>query len=465
MPAGIVIGLAELLVVSIAWIVSRGSINRAALYLLCLTAPLEVYRSPVAGYNVSLFRVSLLLVLAVLVVLERQRVFAAARVGSVVAYTAFGVLMATSVATLGDNDFLGRRNLAQLVVGVVALAVVVHLARREEPRVVLGALLLGGLLPLLAACYQGLAALWGASPQLPLVGRLHVAEGLEVTREREIFAGTEGIRLKGTFGDPNHFGTFLALLGVIAIGLSVAAMKRRHAVRAAAFAGLALASVAVVAATYSRTAWLAFLSGVAMLAFGVVRASRGGHLGPITPKALAAAACLVLLLLAPLAPRVASRLDPGTPATEKSNETHARTAHVAFESFLDHPIFGIGQSDLGPKLGQGQRASGAHSSYLTFAAELGVLGLLLIALATTAVLRPAARAVRCHGVGSDHWLWAYTLAAAYFAFLVANITYDVWLDDFHWVVAGAIVGMTAAEIKRTSTPTTPREPRPVVAAS
>jgi hypothetical protein len=82
---------------------------------------------------------------------------------------------------------------------------------------------------------------------------------------------------------------------------------------------------------------------------------------------------------------------------------------------------------------------------------------LTIGFAVVAVMLPAVRAARAAEPGTDAWLWMRAILAVYCGFLVANITYDVWLDDFHWVLIGAIVGM-AARLPRTDGRTVTDEP-------
>ena len=273
---------------------------------------------------------------------------------------------------------------AQVAFGVVALAVVAYLAQREPPRVVLAAVLGGALLPLLAATFQGLSNLWGERPSLPFIGDLPAAKGLEVTRADEIFAGTEGVRLKGTFGDPNHFGTYMSLMTVIGVALRRTQWQGGEWRQAIAVGAVCIGAVSVIAASYSRTAWLALAVALGILLALVARAAAARTLGPVTPRRMLVVGLAGVLCLAPLAPRVVDRLYPATATTRDSNSTHAHTSEVALESLRDNPLFGIGQGDLGTKLGQGVRTSGAHSSYLTFGAELGLLGLITLVLAVVA---------------------------------------------------------------------------------
>lgn len=444
MPPVLALALAEIVLVAIALAAGRGNASRSALVLVCLAAPLEVYRTPLAGYNISLFRISVLLAIAVLVATERRRLLAAAREPVVIAYLGLVALMAISLATTSDNPFLGRRVFAQTVVGVVGIAVVASLVRRQQPSFVLCAAVGGAALPLLAASLEGIAPLLGVRSSLPLIDALPAAPGLEGTRAEMSVAGRQ-VRLKSTFGDPNHFGVYLTIALTLAGTLFVTYVVERKREWALTVGGVMVAAGAVLVATYSRSAWLAALVALVLLLSAVLAAARTGTLGSVTPRRIAVAGVVAAIAIAPLSSRIVARLDPS--GNKVSIGVHSQTTDAALASLLDSPIFGIGLSDLGPRLRQGVRTSGAHSSYLTFGAELGLLGLLAIAVTTVLLLASLIQASRRLERGSAEWLCRQGLLAAYVGFLAGNITYDLWLDDFHWLAIGAIVGIVSAEAR------------------
>ena len=151
------------------------------------------------------------------------------------------------------------------------------------------------------------------------------------------------------------------------------------------------------------------------------------------------AICICAVALLPLLPRIGDRLDNARSANRISNESHAQTTRFAYEQFLAHPVAGIGLSDLGPRLAQDQRTSGAHSSYLTVAAELGLPGLVvtlvLLGLVVRALL-PSARGTQ------DDQVARFGLFCAYMGFIIANAFYDLLWDDFHWLFVGVALAAT-----------------------
>ena len=444
MTAVLVIVGIEVVLVAAALIMAAGHLRRACLFLIALTAPLELYRAPALGYNLSLFRLSVALSLVLLLATDMRGIRTAVRNPVVTGYAALAMLMLVSLLLFSENDFLAKRIVAQVSIGTVTVGVIYVLARGERWEGIAAYLLVGAALPFLAGCYQSVAPWAGLSPRLPLLDLLPVTPGLERARLDTVFAGGLGIRLKGTFGDPNHFGTYAATICAIAGAVGVSASRQRRVDVVVGAGGVAVAALAMVVASYSRTAWLAMIGGtVALVMLALARRRSGGLVKPRV--AHWAAACLVLaLLMIPLAQRVADRFDPDAGVNRTSNKVHVRTARVAIDRAVDHPITGIGLGDLGAELGQPRRVSGAHSTYLVVGAELGVLGLIAIAGLATMVLLGLLRATMMEH--DESIVVASGFAAAYSGFLAAGLVYDLWWDDFHWVMIGLSVAAAGAVV-------------------
>lgn len=442
----ILIGL-ELLVAVPCYLAARGRWDRTLLYVLAVTAPLEVYRTGIAGINLSLFRLSVLggLVWLGTDFVRRKTgeplvfVSGSAAKRLVLAYVLLAVLVAVSLLFTTANEFLAKRLLAVILLGVAAITVVDQLARRSPAEEILKAFALGSVLPILAASWQGLSTTFGVSAQLPLLNALPAEKGLEKTRDALISFQGVGTRVKGTFGDPNHYGVYLALVVAAAIALFLLARRQEDRRSTTMFGALLAAAGASLVATYSRTAWLA--GTVAVLAIAILVAPTVRRFG--VPKRLRlttpVAIVVALLALSPAAVVVVERLDPSSSINVETNRSHSETLHAALDQFRAHPLFGIGVGELGIVLDQGPRTSGAHSSYLTVAAELGVLGLSAVLIALALAVTVAARAYWGLRTTAAAFVPA-ALLSSYLAFVVANATYDLLWDDFHWVLLGGIAG-------------------------
>lgn len=431
----ILVGLQGLLA-AVAWVAGARTRGTLTLTLLCLTAPLEVYRADIGPGNLSLFRLSLALGVISVLLDHRRELLASLRSPIVIAFGVLVTLMVISAVSLSDNRELARSLVSQSVLCIAAAVVVGTLARSVPWWHVVHLIVLGSALPLLAAAAEGIFGSDGTF-SLPLLDQLPVPPGLEVTRQ-DISVLGDRQRLRGTFGDPNHFGAYLAF--IVALGTAMFARARMGTGTRAmlTYAPLTIGCVAALAATLSRSAWAGAAIATVVAALLVVSSATLREQTMKRWRVGAVGALLGLVVMAPLAPTIIDRLDSDRVENRASTDTHQETTRVAFETLADHPAFGIGVADLGPVLGEGQRTSGAHSSYLTVGSEIGGLGLLAMLSGILLVLRALWRACQATRSVKD-LLPLMMLLAAYAGFLVSNGLYDLWWDDFHWVVLGAIV--------------------------
>ena len=429
----------EAVLATAALTAARGRQVTAALYLLALTAPLEIYRTSVGGVNVSLFRLSL--ALAALALALHWRSCVRSSLSQIdwtlpAAYCALAVAIGVALALNPVNTFLGGRLLATVVIGVVSVVVVALLVRQTSLEELARALIFACVLPIVAASWQALGPRVGAEATLPLVSELAVAEGLEVSTAPPAVVDGLSARTKGTFGDPNHYGTFLMVSLVTGLALTGTAVRDKDRLRAATGGAACFAIALSLISTYSRTAWLATVGAVLLLSV-LVRP----RLRPLVQSRRSQVA-LVLTCLAgigvavPVLPNLRERIDPSATVNQGTNEAHEGTARAALDAFAESPVWGTGPGALGAELAQGKRTSGAHSTYLTAAAELGTLGLVAVLVAAWLVLSNLMKFRRGRGRVTTRAIGA-AFAAAYAGFLLANLTYDLWYDDFHWLLAGA----------------------------
>jgi O-Antigen ligase len=432
--------LLEAILCSLAWSLSRGSTERAALLLLIISAPLELYRTPILGVNVSLFRLSLGVVLLGFLtgaVKRSSRQFARDRI--LLVYIALLGVMAISLVLTSENTSLGLRLFSQVGIGIVTAVLVAHLATAVSAVSVAWLWVIGACLPVLAGIWQGVAIDLGAQPDLPFLDILPVASGLDITRET-IFFGNE-VRLRGTFGDPNHFAVYL-LLSLGMVGALVDHYRReKSSPMVVTVALLCAAGVGALIATYSRSAWVAGI----IVALGTIvflrRPIANAGIKALLPLAAILGLCIAVAV--PAAPAITGRLDKHEKSNLMSNESHAHTMKVAWRDLHTHPVTGIGVSDFGRQLHEGSRTSGAHSSYLTVAAELGLPGLILLVTGLSLTLARLARSVSVFPRSVHRWLLVGMLLT-YVGFASASLFYDLWWDDFHWVFLGLVLGLTLA---------------------
>lgn len=427
--------------------------------LLVVTAPLEVYRTKAGPFNLSLFRLALAVALVVLAADFLKGRLSGRRLPLVFAvYASLLAWQAVSLLAVSTQPSLGYRFLSQYAAGLLAAFVITVYVRRSDLTVVAVAYVASAILPLAASVFRIFSVRRRGSGDLPGLDLLPLDPAIRAARNTGSFLVGGAQRMQGTFSDPNHFGFFLATALIIALGLLGASMRSwaqgdKH--RTVSTGTMALACVVGVVGSYSRSAWLLTFVGVLVL-FALIGRSVW------TPRrALISAGC-VIIVASLLAPAVVSRVNPQNPGTRASNTQHAQTMRRALELAEDHPLTGVGLGSYGEHAGQPRLVSSAHSTVLTVAAELGLPGVLLLiaAVSVTAygsihsvLKRPAfARPI---GAG---------LAAAFIGLVTANVFYEVWMDDFQWVLFGLVIAalkpVRIPERRRVPAVSTRPAPRP-----
>ncbi len=407
--------------------------------LLIVTAPLEVYRSSSgAGLNMSLFRLALALGVAALAVdLVRGRKRFTGRLA--VPFAIYGVLVAWQLISLvfvTPDRSLAYRFLGQYAGGLIAAFIITCYVERKDLRVVAG--LCGGatVLPLFAAAFRVFSVSRGGTGDLPGLKDLPLDPTIQAARQSGSFLLDGTQRINATFSDPNHFGFYIATVFLMALGVTCCVLffeKPTSRRTAASYILLVMATVVAIVGTYSRSSWL--LAGVGVI---VLAALLGRSLW--TPQRAIAACAIGLVALGLASPLIVSRLSNTEPGNVESTQVHEHTMRIALRLVANYPITGAGLGDYGRHAGQPPLVSSAHSTFLTVGAELGIIGVTLLLCAITITSIGAIRSARRAPAGDRAILGGF--AAAYVGLAVANIIYEVWMDDFQWVLFGLVLAVT-----------------------
>lgn len=259
------------------------------------------------------------------------------------------------------------------------------------------------------------------------------------------------------FADPNELGSYAAMSFLLALGWLIAARGRREQ----AVAGVAaLASVAALALSLSRGAWLGAAVGLVALVVIHPKARR-----PVAAVALAGVtATLAGLLMFPssgpvevVLHRVTSVSDPaGNPY-----DVRPITWQEALREFSERPVLGNGPGSFSvlsaqsPSELQFYPRMHAHNGLLTVAAEMGSFGALaLIGMAVTLVIAVRGRARRLRAAHRWDDLGVLAGGAAALSALAAHLVVDYPLrNPVLMVTVWAVVGMVLAA---TAIPAAPR---------
>jgi hypothetical protein len=413
--------------------------------LLIVTAPLEVYRSSSgAGLNVSLFRLALAVGVAALAVdvLRGHKSLTTALAVPFAIYGSLVIWQLISLVFVTPAHSLAYRFLGEYVGGLAAAFIITQYVARKDLRVVTALCGAGAVLPLAAAAYRVFSVSSGGSGDLPGLNQLPLDPTIEAARKggSYLLDGTQ--RLNATFSDPNHFGFYIATVFLVVLGVSFSMFffeRGRFRSTTASYVLLALSSVIAIIGTYSRSSWL--LAGVGVMVMLIVI----GRSVWTRQRAIAAFTAGVVLL-AGSSPLVVSRLSTSERGNAESTQVHEHTMRIALKLVAGHPLTGVGLGDYGRHASQPALVSSAHSTFLTASAELGIPGvaLLLAAIVTTSV---AAISSARRAPWSDRVILS-GLVAAFVGLAVANTIYEVWTDDFQWVLFGLVLAVTVQpEIK------------------
>lgn len=275
------------------------------------------------------------------------------------------------------------------------------------------------------------------------------APNLEVSN-----ANTSYFRVTSLFGDPSLYGRHVVLgLALVLSVFAAGRLRPRSAIALTALLWLGLFF------SYSQTSFVALV--VVVLA---IVATSGD---PRMRRAVAAVAAVGVLAAAGYA---LAKVAQGDSLRQVTSDRTSRVEDAA-RVIRHHPIVGVGignQARVSRRLAGSERPTAnfvSHTTPLTVAAELGVVGLALYAwllLGGAKLLREVARRERMLGLGLGLGL---ALGAAFLALFVHALFYSGFLEDpLSWVVLGVGAGWLASRSPGDGEPAAVSRGEPAVAA-
>lgn len=262
--------------------------------------------------------------------------------------------------------------------------------------------------------------------------------------------GLTTTRVFSTFDNPNFYGEFLIILIPVLIWLVSIERGSRRLVAG----GMTLAAVASLLLTYTRGSWVALAAGL-MLAMYMVR-MRHRWLVPVIGAAAVAAVPGVLA-------RVASIFSLAGTASFRLG-----LWRIAGEVIARHPVFGVGMGRFydgfretvvaRPDLAIGYLEYGAHNSFLTVAAEAGVIGGLAFAWLVFAIARRGLVLSEA-GLSRRQQLENGVYTGALVAFAINGLSSNAFQHPkgavLFWLVAGLQFGVQNSLSEFADSPTVP----------
>ena len=184
------------------------------------------------------------------------------------------------------------------------------------------------------------------------------------------------LRVQSIFAHPVHFGEHILLAGSFLLPLATLNIPGAPRPLRAFFVLTLLLSIIAMIFNQTRAVWIA--GSVVWIAL-IVLSGRRTH----SFLAASLSLCLIIGISFTCSPVLQSRLSSITSDTYQSNTERLRIWESARMMIADHPLLGVGPDNFGEKyqtrymlpaaLERFQRD--AHNSYLSTAAELGLLGL------------------------------------------------------------------------------------------
>jgi exopolysaccharide production protein ExoQ len=244
----------------------------------------------------------------------------------------------------------------------------------------------------------------------------------------------------GLWTHKNTLGGIMALGVAVCAGAAIVDPARRSL-----WIATTLGAFALVLFSTSKTALLASMLGLCVIAAGMV-IRRG-----LLPTILLCAASLVAIILGAaivmLAPDlVVAALGRDLTLTGRTDIWEASTRFVQAKPWLGYGYYAFWLPDNGPAFWvrdevQWQVAS-AHSSWLELSLGLGRVGVLLFALQLFATLKRGASALRRPQAG----LWAPAFLAA-FALYTLSESHALQANNLFWTIYVAVAARLALEAK------------------
>ena len=253
----------------------------------------------------------------------------------------------------------------------------------------------------------------------------------------------------GTIGHCNHISRYVGL--VLPVTMILAYIKTNSRMMRLAVI-TSLAGILILIQSLSRSAWLGL--GVSILTIAPLVLYRR----LMSPRFLRNALVSVFMIIAVLfcfKDTIVGRL---TSPDLGSSRTRITTAKVARHIIHDHPFIGVGMNNYGEVLNKYwdpqdrfTRKAAVHNTYLLYAAEIGLLGLITYLILLMSLFDQIRRATHA----KDKFLAAVAVgfAGGFAGMLIMALTDKSYKENFplmmlFWGMAAIIVAINKIEAKK-----------------
>lgn len=244
----------------------------------------------------------------------------------------------------------------------------------------------------------------------------------------------------GLWTHKNTLGGIMALGVAVCVGAAIVAPERRKL-----WLATGLGAFALVLLSTSKTALVATLLGVGMMAFCAIL--RRGPVQALIAGAAVAVAVIVSAGIVLLAPDLlVAALGRDLTLTGRTEIWQAAAPAVAAQPWLGYGYYAFWLPDNGPAFWVREavawQVASAHSSWLEMALGLGRVGVVLLALQLAATLWRGAGAVMDVYAG----LWAPAFLAA-FALYTLSESHALQANNLFWTIYVAVAARLALDAR------------------
>jgi putative inorganic carbon (HCO3(-)) transporter len=417
----------------------RGSVAAGVLLFILYTraSDLAIHRGTVSSVSpagLSVAAQAVLLLMTAVVFVQRTRHGGSStgklRVAWMASFLYLAVVLASSVWA-ADEGAAASQGISLLKNLVIAYLIAELLISRRAQRIGVWGLVCA------AGAMAGLTVVQAATHSY------HTSYlGFAQAPIRQIVGSTNSYRSAGPIGDPNFYALVLAV--VVPLAVYRVRDERRGALKLAA-AAVVLITLVAIALTYSRGGILTV--AIALVLCGLLLRPRPRDVAVV----IGVLAGVTLLLPGSVIGRVTSV----TSKTDSSISDRLGSERVALEMFIDHPILGVGANNFAEtyfpyalRLNVPGAANKPHNTYLSIAAETGLVGLLSFGAAMATLLiavwkkRTAARAAGDRVMEG----LAASVFVALSTYLVGVSFLPIAYPRYLWVIAGVALAIAASPV-------------------
>ena len=257
-----------------------------------------------------------------------------------------------------------------------------------------------------------------------------------ITPYNTIDTNPDYVRINSTTRGPNPLGAMALLyITLLVVWLMAKWQKMSESQRWYGFAGV-MAGVAVLFASFSRSAYVAVIISVAVAGALILRISRKKLLAGFGILAVIAVGVVALLGSSDWFKNVVLHEDPESSVVEKSNNAHVASLQDGVSRLMKQPL-GAGVGSTGSAVIYGDKSGPTIENYYLFVAhEAGWLGLAGFIVLMVLIFRQLY-------LKKNSWLAVATLSSG-IGLAVIGLLLPVWTDDTvsitWWALAGGIIG-------------------------